>query len=215
VSTYTWSTEDRELFGAVLEFLSDREARLESAGRTWAATAQEIAQDEADWGTEESAEDYWVRVGKLNAERQSASNEALRPECAKLAQEEAAKVEEAAKPPMPDPFVAPPTEFKQGLYRGENHKPGDGYLFVYLASGGTHWLAKHVKGDPIKFHYLGAAPRFTNPSLRLSDEMHANFGMLFNACGYCATPLTDGESKTRGYGPTCAKRHGLPYGPNA
>jgi len=40
----------------------------------------------------------------------------------------------------------------------------------------------------------------------------AREGLKSNRCSYCSAELTDSESRTRGYGPQCAKMYGLPYG---
>ena len=39
-----------------------------------------------------------------------------------------------------------------------------------------------------------------------------HYGDKTNHCGICGIKLTNDESKRRGYGPTCASKHGLPYG---
>lgn len=40
----------------------------------------------------------------------------------------------------------------------------------------------------------------------------ADYGHLTGVCCFCNTPLTDGRSTEVGYGPTCAKHYGLPWG---
>lgn len=40
----------------------------------------------------------------------------------------------------------------------------------------------------------------------------ANVGKETGQCCFCGLELTDPESVQRGYGPVCAKKHGLPHG---
>lgn len=40
----------------------------------------------------------------------------------------------------------------------------------------------------------------------------AGYGHLTGVCCFCGTALTDGRSTEVGYGPTCAKHYGLPWG---
>lgn len=40
----------------------------------------------------------------------------------------------------------------------------------------------------------------------------AEQGRISGVCGFCGLTLDDPESVARGYGPVCAKRHGLPHG---
>lgn len=43
----------------------------------------------------------------------------------------------------------------------------------------------------------------------------AEYGHLTGVCCFCNTPLTDERSTQVGYGPTCAKHYGLPWGTKA
>ncbi len=43
----------------------------------------------------------------------------------------------------------------------------------------------------------------------------AAYGLHTGECAFCARELTDNRSCTVGYGPTCAKNYGLPWGANA
>lgn len=111
---------------------------------------------------------------------------------------------------LKDPFAEVPTKFKAGIY--DAFVDSRHYrlpLFVYPSSSGTHFLAKVYDGGGV-FTYLGAAARFTRPDLRRADQ--SQFGQEHGFCGFCAQELTDGESRSRGYGPVCAKNNGLPYG---
>jgi hypothetical protein len=40
----------------------------------------------------------------------------------------------------------------------------------------------------------------------------AEYGRITSTCGFCSRPLETEESVAAGYGPTCAERHGLPWG---
>lgn len=46
----------------------------------------------------------------------------------------------------------------------------------------------------------------------LDAEQAAAFGHLTGRCVFCTTALSDERSVSVGYGPTCADRHGLPWG---
>ncbi len=125
----------------------------------------------------------------------------------------AAPVDTAA--PMRDLFGPTPvaTEFKAGLYHGMKWSDGK-VVFIYMAKAGTHWLAKEVVGygtNEVRFNYLGGALANTDYDQRLTVEEHLAFGQLAGACGYCGLKLDDPHSRSLGYGPRCAKVHGLPY----
>ncbi len=117
--------------------------------------------------------------------------------------------------PMRDLFGPAPvaTEFKAGLYRGMKWSDGK-VVFIYMAKAGTHWLAKEVIGygtAAVSFEYVGGALANTDYDQRLTVEEHLAFGQLAGACGYCGLTLNDPHSRSLGYGPRCAKVHGLPY----
>lgn len=60
----------------------------------------------------------------------------------------------------------------------------------------------------------GAVGRLT-ADMRVTAEQAARFGRLTNQCVFCSRKLTDDREKRSvevGYGPTCAKREGLPWG---
>lgn len=64
-----------------------------------------------------------------------------------------------------------------------------------LANVGIAWIEK-----------VAAAVRAAGP-----DEAAALFGQKIGACGFCHTELTRRYSREKGYGPTCADKHGLPF----
>lgn len=101
--------------------------------------------------------------------------------------------------------------FRTGLYRQEGYPTS--LMFVYENKGRTRYLAKWVTdwpGSPT-YTYAGWAPAFTRPDLRLSEAEHAEWGRTVGWCGYCGLKLRDPVSIAHGYGPTCARNHGLRY----
>jgi hypothetical protein len=46
----------------------------------------------------------------------------------------------------------------------------------------------------------------------LTVEQKAEIGRQIGICQFCSRVLTNPESRLRGYGPTCAENHGLPWG---
>ena len=61
-------------------------------------------------------------------------------------------------------------------------------------------------------HNVEALAELVNLSDKSGTELLAEIGVMLGSCCYCGKDLSTAESRTVGYGPSCAKRHGLPWG---
>lgn len=62
------------------------------------------------------------------------------------------------------------------------------------------------------WEYRGGAVSGLSAATLLTAEQAAEFGHTYHQCVNCAKALTDDRSIAVGYGPTCAAKHGWPWG---
>ncbi len=100
---------------------------------------------------------------------------------------------------------------------------GDNDLtFVRFATNkGFHDPSK--KGQRYVRHIVGGSGEMANVGIEWirkvaaavqaagADESAILFGQAVGSCGFCHTELTRKYSRDKGYGPTCADKHGLPF----
>lgn len=99
-----------------------------------------------------------------------------------------------------------------------------GTIWVNSNANGGYWLVRIEKDNTIIWNGNRYSPVNTDPTVRkevkdLLIELAADpkatatkYGKLTNSCCYCGLPLSTPESLTAGYGDTCAKHWGLPWG---
>jgi hypothetical protein len=98
---------------------------------------------------------------------------------------------------------------EEGVYLSD----GGGYYAVVRSEEGRLY-AKVWNGE--HFRYAKGAIMRLYADQRITAEQAKAFGDLYNRCVFCARLLTNtdpGCSVDRGYGPVCAEREGLPWGP--
>lgn len=83
---------------------------------------------------------------------------------------------------------------------------GGGYgsdkFFGYINADGSHGAWSELPGLTAALDRLNAE----------GFGYVAENGKKAGQCGFCGLELTDPESVERGYGPICARNHGLPHG---
>jgi len=83
--------------------------------------------------------------------------------------------------------------------------PGTG-LFQ---SEGNHYVDKWI---PNVWTYVGRPPVALDSSMLADARTARAIGWLVGRCCFGGHPLSNSASLVAGYGPTCAKNHGLPWG---
>jgi len=86
-----------------------------------------------------------------------------------------------------------------------NKKSNMGYAWFYGAVNVAGiWESKAKEGEAIGSRLVEFA---ANPA-----KVAAEYGKLHGRCCFCRLPLSDERSTAMGYGATCAKNYGLPWG---
>lgn len=116
--------------------------------------------------------------------------------------------------PHVDRLAQPQAEAKCDPQPGDIIQTDDGTLFLIVASKSGRPYAKVLVGG--KWSYESGAIQRARQGTVLTGEALAKvaseYGIAHGHCMFCGLELTDGRSVDVGYGPTCASKHGLPWG---
>ena len=88
-----------------------------------------------------------------------------------------------------------------------------GSIQVYVAN---QWVGRVEPPDGRVTGSLASEPALLDMLVMIANnpaEAAQAYGALTCRCSFCGLPLTDDGSVEVGYGPTCAKRWGLPHQP--
>ena len=96
----------------------------------------------------------------------------------------------------------------------------DGHFVFYKVEAGTgkwdgYTFVKHLIGSVGSWDEQNTSKAVAKSVLaRIAEnveEAARMFGIKAKACGYCASPLSNPQSRAAGYGETCAHNHGFHY----
>lgn len=116
------------------------------------------------------------------------------------------------------PLTSDAKSTKPELVKGDVHviEGGSGqdafvhYYRVHMAQGTGNLYA--CKWDGNRFDYAKGAIKLLTPANKITAEQAAEFGHMFEQCVFCSHEIDTPESTAVGYGPICARKHGLPWG---
>lgn len=100
------------------------------------------------------------------------------------------------------------TEIPEGI-----HVDARGRYVLVATSNKGYRFGKVWNGNG--FRYERGATSGLDAATVITAEQAATFGHTFHRCVFCCRDLTTAESTAVGYGPVCAKQHGLPWGAKA
>jgi hypothetical protein len=89
---------------------------------------------------------------------------------------------------------------------------GDDYVKVVHNQDHTRLYSKVWDGECWDYEQGRNLIYKLTPEMALTAEDAHEFGDLYGECCFCGLALTDERSISAGYGPTCASKHGLPWG---
>lgn len=90
-----------------------------------------------------------------------------------------------------------------------------GAIYVMSRSGGTYLGKVTPAGEFVASWDAGATTSIAAALREMAErpaEAAARYGKLIGSCCFCGLELSDERSTEVGYGPTCAKNWGLPWG---
>jgi hypothetical protein len=114
-------------------------------------------------------------------------------------------------PECPPVAVQEATPEPADLVPGAVYQPQpDRFVRVHEGRNGGRLYGKVWDGHG--FDYQPGSLTGCAPENRVTAEQAAAFGHATGCCCFCSRTLTDDRSLVVGYGPTCATKHGLPWG---